>query len=316
MEKATFAGGCFWCMEAPFAQLGGVCRTVVGYMGGEGADPTYEDHEARGFLEVVQITYTPSRVTYDGLLDVFWRQIDPTDAGGQFSDRGPGYRTAVFYHDERQRRLAEESRRRLAESGRFDAPIATEILPASEFYEAEGYHQDYFKEHPQFYKAYRSGSGRDAWLQKAWGSGASGRRPGDEELRRRLTPLQYAVTQACGTEPAFRNEYWANEEDGLYVDIVTGEPLFSSLDKYDSNTGWPSFMRPLAPRCVVERPEPEHPDATEVRSSFGDSHLGHVFDDGPPPTFRRYCINSAALRFIPASDLVKEGYGAYRKLFE
>jgi peptide methionine sulfoxide reductase msrA/msrB len=141
-------------------------------------------------------------------------------------------------------------------------------------------------------------------------------KPSDAELRARLNSTQYAVTQHEKTEAPYRNAYWDNHEAGLYVDIVTGEPLFLSIDKYDSHTGWPSFTRPLAPERLVERPDDNLPyRRTEVRSILGDSHLGHVFNDGPPPIGLRYCLNSAALKFIPLTDLEAQGYGAYRPLF-
>ncbi len=326
VEKATLAGGCFWCIESVFDHTEGVIEAVSGYTGGRTENPTYEEVSSgtTGHLEAVEVTYDPSRISYPEILRIFWEQIDPTDGGGQFVDRGSQYRSAIFYHNEEQRRIAEESKKALDKSGSFGKPIATEIRKASAFYRAEEYHQDYYKKSAQRYEFYRSRSGRDRYVSPCArglcpvpGAGKNEEKRSEQDLKIRLNPLQYHVTQECGTEKPFDNEYWNNKREGIYVDVVSGEVLFSSSDKYDSGTGWPSFTKPLEPGNIEEKTDKSHfMVRVEARSKKGKSHLGHVFDDGPAPAGKRYCMNSAALRFIPREDLEKEGYGRYLQYFE
>jgi peptide methionine sulfoxide reductase msrA/msrB len=323
LQEAAFAGGCFWCMQHPFDTLHGVSNVSAGYANGNGKDPVYADYAEKGYIETIHLLYDPTIISYETLLDVFWKQIDPTDAGGQFNDRGPQYRSAIFYYTDQQKDRAAASKEALQKSGKFSKPIVTEILKAGPFYDAEEYHQSYYKKNPIRYNWFRFNSGRDRFLNKIWANAVSKKtensvfkKPSDAELRKLLTPIQYEVTQRGGTEKAFKNEYWNNEKPGIYVDIVSGEPLFSSLDKFESGTGWPSFTKPLEPKNIVQKEDKGwFHTRTEIRSRQGDSHLGHVFPDGPPPTGLRYCMNSAALRFIPVENLEQEGLGEYKKMF-
>lgn len=336
LAVATFAGGCFWCVEEGFEKIPGVVEAVSGYSGGVETNPSYQQVSSgnTGHTEAVQVYYNPQEITYEGLLEGFWRFMDPTDADGQFVDRGQQYRPAIFYHNGEQQRLAETSRRALAESGRYDEPVVIEIQPFTTFYDAEDYHQDYYKTNPVRYKFYTFNSGRYQFIDRVWGdeqtidfsqfkpddnsvdeeagTDQAFVPPSDAALRDTLTERQYYVTQEDGTEPAFDNAYWDNTAPGLYVDVVSGEPLFSSRDKYKSGTGWPSFTRPIQQSAVIEKEDNSwFITRTEIRSSVADSHLGHVFNDGPAPTGLRYCMNSAAMRFIPLEQMEAEGYGQY-----
>ena len=354
---AIFAGGCFWCEESNFEKIDGVVSVVSGYTGGHVINPTYKQvcSHTTGHREAVKVTYDKDQLTYNDLLEYYWRTINPTDAGGSFYDRGDTYTSAIFVANDEQRKLAEESREKLAESGRFKEPIVTKILDAKTFYVAEDYHQNYYLTHPRQYHAYRDASGRDEYIAHVWGKDAvykvpkkemteemlkkqkammeaheaasqtkwtdapkpDYKKPSEEILRKKLTPLQYWVTQEDGTEPPFKNPYWNEHREGIFVDTVSGEPLFSSKDKFQSGTGWPSFSKPLVDGNILrEADNTLSRERTELRSKHGKSHLGHVFDDGPPPTNLRYCLDSASLRFVPKDQLEAQGYGFFKSQFE
>lgn len=349
-QTMLVAGGCFWCVEADLEKLPGVIDVVSGYAGGSApanTSITYQNYDDLGHREVVQVTYNPAQVSYGQVLEWAIRHMDPTDSEGSFYDRGVQYSPAVYFATPDEREDALRVIAALNELGVYEKPLALAIESKATFYPAEEYHQDYYKKNSLKYSYYRYRSGRDTFIESVWGEDAnelltSGpsilyvgdsttsaseydvsawstfTKPTDELLRSTLTDQQYYVTQQEGTERAFQNEYWDNHEEGIYVDVVSGEPLFSSLDKFDSGTGWPSFTKPIYVEAVTR-----HNDykllvpRIEIRSRFADSHLGHVFNDAPAELGGiRYCMNSASLRFVPKERLEAEGYGQFMHLFE
>ena len=335
-EVAVFSGGCFWGVQAVFQHVQGVTSAVSGYTGGDASAARYDrvSDGNTGHAESVRVTFDPTKVSYEQLLHVFFAVAhDPTQLNYQGPDHGTQYRSAIWYTSERQKTAAEAYIAQLTKAKFWPRPIVTQVSALGAFYPAEAYHQDYATLHPsqpyiaihdapkvaalktQLPALYREtpvlvGDANPESKMREY------TKPSDAELKKKLSPMQYTVTQREGTEPPFHNEYWDNHEAGIYVDIVTGEPLFSSLDKYESGTGWPSFTKPLEPANVTTKTDRQFGIVrTEVRSTHGNSHLGHVFDDGPRPTGQRYCMNSASMRFIPVAKLRAEGYGEYLRLF-
>ncbi len=345
--KIVFAGGCFWCTEAEFNHLPGVVAAISGYSGGDAASPTYEEVSAgrTGHREAVIVYYNEASTTIDQLLITYWKHINPTDSIGQFADKGYQYTSAIYYTTNAQMQRALTTKKMIIDAKKFTSPIVTEILPLTNFYLAEEYHQDYKDKNPVRYEYYRNGSGRNDFINKYWKNDTktfaplmtktmniqnnsspnkvlhpwqSFTKPTDEQLHTMLTKEQYEVTQEEGTERPFTNVYAENKEKGIYVDIVSGEPLFLSVDKYDSGTGWPSFVKPVDTSAVTLHEDRKFfSTRIEVRSTIADSHLGHVFPDGPKERGgMRYCMNSASMRFIPIAQMEKDGYGDYLSMLK
>lgn len=296
-EWAVFAGGCFWCIVKPFDQYDGVLKVVSGYTGGKTKNPTYEQVKKKdtGHLEAIKVFYDEKRISYETLLDVFWKTIDPTDESGQFFDRGSNYKSAIFYHNESQKNLAEKSKSDLNASGIYSLPIATPIIPECEFYEAEEYHQNFYKKHLSSFNEELDASGRLKYqlnIKKTW-------------LRKKLSPLQYEVTQECKTEPPFTTDYCTNKEKGVYIDINDKVPLFISSHQVYLNNGYPTFSKLIKDESCIEIININN--QTEIHSKIGNSHIGIKSLDN------MYIVNASALIFIPENEMESKGYAYYKQ---
>lgn len=312
LELATFGSGCFWCTEALFDELRGVHSAISGYSGGKKENPTYQEISTgfTGHAEVVQVEFDPQEISFVDLLEVFWKTHDPTTLNRQGADSGTQYRSVVFYHTDKQKEQAEQTKEKLDQSGAFSNPIVTEVSPFTKFYVAEDYHQQYFERHGEqpycqaviqpkldkFRKAFADKLGETTSAVEDSGATIDW---GKVDWKAKLTPKQYQVTCNEGTEPPFENAYWDNKKEGVYHCVRCGLPLFDSSAKYQSGSGWPSFFQPKEKKNVVEIEDRSLASVrTEIRCSRCESHLGHVFTDGPKPTGMRYCMNSAAMNFV------------------
>ncbi len=320
-NTAMVAGGCFWCVASDFDSLPGVLQVVSGYAGGTEEYPTYENYMNSGHKEVVEITYNPKIISFEQIVTFAIKHMDPTDPGGSFGDRGTQYAPALYYKNESEKCCIETILSTIEKQGVYDKPLQVLVLPYPQFWPAEDYHQQYHKGiHALQYKMYRKASGRDAFIDTHWSNNRSTKlslETTNEHSVDSLSPMQYKVTQKGGTEPPFKNEYHDNTRDGIYVDVLSGVVLFTSLDKFDSGTGWPSFTKPAQPDAIYTKKDNSlFMTRNEVKSQSSDAHLGHVFSDGPSDTGGlRYCMNSAALKFIAKEDLKQEGYAKYEILF-
>jgi len=333
MQTMMVAGGCFWCVESDLEKLAGVVGVVSGYAGGTTKNPSYENYGSGGHREVVEVTYDANQISFEDILIVTMKTTDPTDDEGTFGDRGDKYSAAFYYETTAQQQIIEDLVAEVNEFGPYDAPLAIDIQPRPAFWPAEEYHQDYYKGTLSGlqYRYYRNASGRDRFIDAYWGDNggtielpwrntssttnttymwSNYQKPSQEELQKQLDPIVYKVTQKDGTERAGTSPLDKIEEDGIYVDVLSGEPLYSSKDKFDSGTGWPSFVKPITDDALTEHEDRKFFSVrTETRSAIADNHLGHVFNDGPANRGGlRYCMNGAALKFIPKAEMAAQGY--------
>lgn len=315
MKEIYFAGGCFWGTDHFFKQVRGVITTEPGYVNGHTNKPIYEEvnTDTTGYAEAVKVIYDPKEVRLELLIKLFFETIDPTSLNKQGNDVGTRYRTGVYYTNAKDKAVTDAFFNKIERM--YFRPIVVERKPLEVFYPAEDWHRDYLIRNPNGYCHIEPHL--FAYASKANPKKPRYKRESQSFLKKKLTPLQYAVTQKKATEQPFDNLYWNENRKGVYVDITTGEPLFLSSDKYDSGFGWPSFTRPIDDSLIIEKPHKSGGKTrVEVRSKTGNSHLGHLFNDGPlHKGGLRYSINSASLRFIPKEDMEKEGYGIYLFLF-
>lgn len=313
-SEIWLAGGCFWGVEAFLSKVPGVVHTEVGYANGNTENPTYEEvcSKGTGHAEAVYLRYNPHKVSLVELLNYFFKIIDPTALNRQGNDKGIQYRTGIYFKNTGDKKIIENYIDKLRPL--YKNEIVTEVLPIRNFFKAEEYHQEYLDKNPQGYChidiSLINSMKKEVQVKV---DESKYHKAEDELIKATLTKEQYNVTQKSSTEAPFQNTYWDNQKKGIYVDIVTGEPLFISNDKFDSGCGWPSFTRPIDDSVIEYHEDKNHGmNRTEVKSRVGSSHLGHVFEDGPSEKGGlRYCINSASLRFIPLEEMSNSGYGEF-----